>query len=119
MDDADVMQLLAVGMAESLAVGTMLIDSLGAELAVDVAQGWSPDETLFALTRDRTALGAMLAEVAGQEVANCHLTATGAKMRAVLRNAAAEMPQWCPRWFSFPQGGYTERRLTQRSKAEA
>jgi ParB family chromosome partitioning protein len=124
MDDEDVMRVLAVAMAESLAVGTLRVDTLGAELAVDVPQVWTPDETLFALMRDRVALDALLADVAGQDVAgqdvaNCHLTATGTKVRAVLRNAAGEKPRWVPKWFAFPQGGYTDRRLTQRAKAEA
>ncbi len=119
LGNADVMQILAVVMAESLAAGTMLVDTLGTELAVEVSKVWTPDETLFALMRDRVVLGAMLTEVAGQDVANCHLTATGTKVRAVLRNAAGEKPQWVPKWLTFPQAGYTERRLTQRAKAEA
>ena len=118
-DDAEVMQLLGMVMAEALAVGTGMVDVVGAQLGVEVAQTWVPDAALFDLVRDRAVLTALLTDAAGSDVANCHLTTTGTKVRRVLRNAAAEKPQWLPRWFAFPQGGYTERRLTQRSKAEA
>jgi ParB family chromosome partitioning protein len=119
LDDAEVMQLLAMVMAEALAVGTGMVDVVGAQLGIDVAQTWVPDAVLFDLVRDRAVLTALLADVAGSDVANCHLTTTGTKVRAVLRNAAAEKRGWLPRWFAFPQVGYTDRRLTQRSKAEA
>jgi ParB family chromosome partitioning protein len=64
LSDAEVMGLLAVVVAESLAVGTGIVDVLGTQLKVDVLKGWQPDDTLFQLIRDKEALGAMLAEVA-------------------------------------------------------
>jgi ParB family chromosome partitioning protein len=119
LGDTEVMQLLAMVMAEALAVGTEMVDVAGAQLGIDVAQTWVPDAALFDLVRDRAVLTALLTDVAGSDVANCHLTTTGTKVRAVLRNAAAEKRGWLPKWFAFPQAGYTDRRLIQRRKAEA
>ena len=56
--------MLAVPMADTLAIGTALIDTLGAAFAVDVSAHWQPDDLFFEVCRDREAIGAMLAEVA-------------------------------------------------------
>ncbi|MGH7186997.1 MAG: chromosome partitioning protein ParB, partial [Pseudomonadota bacterium] len=56
MADKDVMRVLAVVMAETLAAGTQLIDTLGTALNVDVGKHWQPDETFFALVKDREAV---------------------------------------------------------------
>jgi ParB family chromosome partitioning protein len=79
--DEDVMRVLAKVMAETLAAGTELIDVLGKELGVDCLRHWQPDDAFFALLNDREAVGAMLAEVIGDTVANAYLTAPGARRR--------------------------------------
>ncbi len=98
-------------MAETLASGTALIDTLGA-LAIDVATHWQPDELFFELARDREAVGAMLAEVIGETAARSYLTDTGTKKKALIRKALAgdgrtKVDGWLPRYMRFPQGGYT------------
>jgi ParB family chromosome partitioning protein len=87
LDDADVLTLLAVAVAETLAVGTDLVDALGGDLALDVLQDWQPDTALFALIRDRDTLDAMLAEVAGKQAATSYLTATGTRKKQIIQNA--------------------------------
>jgi ParB family chromosome partitioning protein len=124
LDDADVMKLLTVAVAETLAVGTGLIDAVGTDLKVDVLKYWQPDDALFALIRDKEALSAMLEEVAGKQTADSYLTATGAKKKEVIQNALAgkgrpKKEAWQPRWMAFPQGQYTKRPLTQRAKSGA
>jgi ParB family chromosome partitioning protein len=122
LTDAEVMKLLAVAVAETLAVGTSLVDALGAELKVDVRKGWKPDDTLLSLVRDKEALNGMLGEVAGNDAAHMHLTATAAKKREIIRNALADRDGkdgWLPRWLAFPQQGYSKRRLTKLAKHAA
>lgn len=116
MTDAQVMHVLAVVMAETLAVGTALIDTLGQNLKVDCLRHWQPDEPFFALVRDREAVSGMLAEVIGTQAANSYLTETGPKKKAIIRNALAgvgrtKKENWTPRYMAFAQAQYTGRAL--------
>ena len=113
MTDAQVLQVLAVVMAETLAAGTDLIDTLGQRLNVDCLQHWQPDETFFALVKDREAVSGMLAEVIGETAANSYLTEPGTKKKAIIRKALAgegrsKVENWTPRYMAFPQQGYTK-----------
>jgi ParB family chromosome partitioning protein len=114
MTDAQVMQVLAVVMAETLAAGTDLIDTLGQRLEVDCLRHWHPDETYFALVKDREAVSGMLAEVIGETAANTYLTEPGTKKKAIIRKALAgdgrtRKENWKPRYMAFPRWGYTGR----------
>jgi len=116
MPDKDVNRLLAVVMAETLAAGTALIDTLGQQLAVNIGAQWQPDETFFGLLRDRESLGAMLAEMIGKRAADSYLTATGTAKKDIMRKALAgdgrsKVTGWLPRYMAFPQAAYTERPL--------
>ena len=112
MTDAQVMQVLAAVMAETLAAGTDLIDTLGQQLKVDCLQHWRPDEPFFVLVKDREAVGGMLAEVIGETAANSYLTEPGTKKKAIIRKALAgegrsKVEGWTPRYMAFPRGQYT------------
>jgi ParB family chromosome partitioning protein len=124
LSDKDVLGILAVVMAETLGVGTDLVDTLGATLAVDVAAHWQPDDTFFELVRDREVIGAMLAEVIGETAAATYLTYTGTKKKALIRKALggegrSKVEGWLPRYLRFPQGQYTDRPLLARQRAAA
>jgi ParB family chromosome partitioning protein len=116
MTDTQVMQVLAAVMAETLAAGTELIDTLGQHLKVDCLQHWQPDEPFFVLVKDREAVSGMLAEVIGETAANSYLTEPGTKKKAIIRKALAgdgrsKIEGWTPRYVAFPQRGYTSRDL--------
>lgn len=116
MPDKNVNRLLAVVMAETLAAGTALIDTLGQQLTVEVGVAWQPDEMFFGLLRDRESIGAMLTEMIGKRAADSYLTATGTAKKDVMRKALAgdgrsKVTGWLPRYLGFPQGAYTERPL--------
>lgn len=116
MPDKDVNRLLAVVMAETLAAGTALIDTLGQHLTVDVGAAWQPDEMFFGLLRDRDSIGAMLTEMIGKRAADSYLTATGTAKKDIMRKALAgdgrsKVTGWLPRYLAFPQGAYTKRPL--------
>lgn len=124
LSDKDVLRVLAVVMAETLASGTALIDTLGERLAVDIGKHWQPDDTFFELARDRQAVGGMLSEVIGAREADSYLTATGTKKKEIIRMALtgtsrAKVEGWLPRYMRFPQGGYTERALVARHRPAA
>lgn len=114
MSDAQVMQVLAVVMAETLGVGTGLIDMLGRHLGVDCLRHWQPDEPFFALVKDRETVTGMLVEVIGETAANSYLTETGTKKKAIMRKALlgdgrTKKEGWTPRYLAFAQGQYTSR----------
>jgi ParB family chromosome partitioning protein len=121
MTDTQVMQVLAAVMAETLAAGTDLIDTLGQHLKVDCLQHWLPDEPFFVLVKDREAVSGMLAEVIGETAANSYLTEPGTKKKAIIRKALAgegrsKVEGWTPRYVAFPQRGYTSRDLKAASR---
>ena len=116
MADKDVNRLLAVVMAETLAAGTALIDTLGQQLAVDVGAEWQPDDVFFDLLRDRESLGGMLADMIGKRAADSYLTATGTAKKDIIRKALtgdgrSKVTGWLPRYMAFPQAAYTRRPL--------
>ena len=113
----EVMTLLALVVAETLAMGTSLIDSLGQTLKIDLGSSWQPGDLFFDLAKDRDAIGAMLGEVIGEAAARSYATETGSKKKAIIRKALAgdgraKVEAWLPRYLRFPQAGYTGRPLT-------
>ncbi len=58
-----------IAMADTLALSTGLIETLGQALNVDIGQHWQPDDLFFYLAKDREAVSAMLAEVIGKTAA--------------------------------------------------
>lgn len=124
LSDAHVMQIVALAAAETLALGSDLIDTLGAALKADCRKVWTPDPALFDLIRDREVTTAMLTEVIGETAARSYLTDTGRKKKDIICKALAgegrqKVSDWQPIWMAFPQGSYTERPMTARPPAEA
>lgn len=124
LNDEDVLALLAVAMAETLAMGTALIDTLGVALAVDVGAHWQPDDLFFEVCRDREAIGAMLSDVIGDAAARSYLTETGTKKKAIIAKALTgdgrtKVEGWLPRYMRFPMTGYTTRPMLARERAAA
>lgn len=124
MSDSDVMRLLAIVVADTLAPGTRLADRLGCALAADVGAQWQPDAAFLDLVRDREVTGALLAEVIGETAAQSYLTDTGRQKKQVILAALGgtgrpKVEAWTPRWLAFPQRQYTPRRLTARPAADA
>lgn len=123
MTDAEVMRLVAFITAETLCLGSDLVDELGHRLATDCAKSWQPDDTFFDLIRDREVIGAMLEDVIG-DAARSYTTDTGRAKKQIIRNALTgtnrqKVNGWLPKWLAFPQGGYTERPLTARTPPAA
>lgn len=124
LSDAQVMQILAVVMAETLAAGTGLVDTLGQHLKVDCLEHWQPDAPFFALIKDREAVTAMLAEVIGEQAANSYLTEPGTKKKDIIRKALAgegrsKVDGWTPRYMTFAQAQYTSRDLIATTRLAA
>jgi len=113
--DAVVMEVLGVVMAETLAAGSELIETLGVHLDVEMADYWTADAAYFDLLRDREVLTALLAEVGGASVAAAHVSEKTKTVKGVIsdcltgENGRKKQEAWVPRWMAFPPSAYTER----------
>ena len=114
LSDEAVGKVLAIVMAETLDVGSALIDPLGQQFGIDIASVWQPDDAMLDLIRDRAVLGSILAEVAGASAAEANERATGKVKRQIIRNCLTgengrdKVTGWVPRWLAFPAGSYAD-----------
>ncbi len=115
LPDAEVLDILALVMGETLAAGTPEIEALGALLGLSMADWWEADDAFLEGLRDREVLLAMLAEVAGEQVAAANARETGKTLKAITRAHLAgeggrtKKERWVPRWMAFPPTAYTSR----------
>ena len=99
-------------MAESLEVGNASVEALGNLLSASIDECWKPDAAFFGLLRDKQTVNAMLAEIAGKDVANANVSETVKVQKGILidtltgMNGREAKPDWRPRWASFPFGTY-------------
>jgi ParB family chromosome partitioning protein len=115
LPDAVVMEVLGVVMAETLASGTGLIETIGLHLGVKMADYWVADDAFYGFVRDREVLTEVLREVGGDTVAQAHAAEKGKTIKSVINdyltgsNDRAKVEQWVPRWMAFPPSAYTQR----------
>jgi ParB family transcriptional regulator, chromosome partitioning protein len=115
LPDSVVMEVLAVVMAETLASGTGLIETIGLHLGVKMADYWVADDAFFGLIRDREVLTEVLREVGGDTVAEAHAAEKGKTVKGVINdyltgsNGRNKVEQWVPRWMAIPPSAYTQR----------
>ena len=115
LPDSVVMEVLGVVMAETLASGTALIETIGLHLGVKMADYWVADDAFYGLVRDREVLTEVLREVGGDTVAEAHATEKGKTIKSVINdyltgsNDRIKVENWVPRWMAFPPSAYTQR----------
>src|SRR3546814_16048495 len=100
LPDPVVMEVAAVVMAETLATGSDLIETLGANLSVDMAHYWTADAAFYECLRDREVATAILAEVGGEAVASANAKEKGKTIKGVIadcltgENGRAKSEAW-------------------------
>ncbi|MCW3848853.1 ParB N-terminal domain-containing protein [Sphingomonas sp. LB-2] len=115
LPDPAVMDVAAIVMGETLEAGSALIEVLGPMLGTGMAKVWQGDDALLDMIRDREVLHHVLADVAGESVADANEAATGKVKRKIVRdcltgeNGRAKVEGWVPKWIAFPPAAYTER----------
>ena len=115
LPDAVVMEVLAIVMAETLAAGSELIESLGIQLGIDMADYWVADPAFHSLIRDREVLTAVLTEIGGATVAQAHAAEKAKTIKSVINDFLTgekdrtKVDRWVPRWMAFPPSAYTTR----------
>jgi ParB family chromosome partitioning protein len=115
LPDAEVLDILALVMGETLAAGTPEIEVLGSMLGLSMADWWAADDAFLDGLRDREVLLAMVAEVAGEQIAAANTKEKGKTLKAIIRAHLAgeggrtKKEGWVPRWMAFPPSAYTPR----------
>lgn len=115
LPDPAVMDVIAVVMGESLAVGSAAVDAVGTQIGTDMADWWQADDALFELLRDKEVLTAIVAEVAGEKVASANATEKGKTLKRIVRDhldgegGRPKVERWVPKWMAFPPSAYTAR----------
>ena len=113
LSDEEVMRVLTFAVAETLPCGTAMTEALGLLLRVDMGACWQPDDTFFALLRDKRAINGMVAEIAGKPVADGNIAATAKVQKRIVQSClngtrTAVVDGWLPRYMAFPMQAYTE-----------
>lgn len=115
LDEAQVLEVAAVVMGETLAAGSVEVEAAGDYVAVDMGAYWTPDEAFFDGIRDRESINAMLREVGDKKVADGNVTEKVSTQKTILRDflqgtgGRAKVEAWTPRWLTFPAASYTKR----------
>lgn len=86
LPDEEVLAILAIVMGETLAVGSAVVASVGAQLSVDMGEVWQPDDAFFDVLRDHGMLLDMVKDVAGPEVAKANADEKGKALKAIIRD---------------------------------
>jgi len=115
LTDAALLDVIVILMGETLASGSAAVEVVGSELGLDMALYWQADEAFFDCLRDREVLGAIVAEVAGESIAQANAKESGKTLKRIIRdyldgsNDRAKVAGWVPRWMAFPPSAYTQR----------
>lgn len=115
LPDRAVMDILCIVIGETLAVGSAAVEAVGLHIGVDMADWWQADEAFLSLLRDREILCRLLADVAGETIAQANRAEKSKIMKKVLRdfiegtNGRKQVTGWVPRWMAFPARSYTAR----------
>lgn len=118
MSEDAVLRVLTLVMAETLTVGSALVEAAGVLIRPDVTRWWRADDTFLDLVRDRVAVNAILSEVAGKAVADANITERAKVQKKIVRDhlegeGRERIEGWVPRYMAFPAGGYDPDKTTQ------
>ena len=107
MTDEQAMSVAAVVMGETLEAGSATVEAALHVTGAKLGDWWSPDETFFELLRDKRAINAMVADIAGQTAAKSVLTDTAKAQKAIIRdrmNLSGDEARssWLPAWMATP-----------------
>lgn len=118
LPDETVLRVLALAMAETFAANSVLVEAAGVLIKPDVAQWWSADDAFLDLVRDRSAVNAMLGEIAGKAVADANVSETAKVQKKIIQDhlngeGRDRIEGWVPRYMAFPAAGYDPAKMLQ------
>lgn len=115
LPDAVIMEVVTIVMGEAMASGSAAVEAVGLHIGVDMTRWWSTDDAFFGILRDRDVLLHIIADVAGQSVADANKGEKTKTLKQIVRdhldgtNGRTKRDQWVPRWMTFPPAAYTSR----------
>jgi ParB family transcriptional regulator, chromosome partitioning protein len=114
LPEDDVLRLLALAMAETLASGTATAEAT-AMITSATLNDWRPDDIFFELLAGKDVVQAMLADIASPAVADGNKGETTKVQKGIVKdflhgtNGREYKMDWLPPYFQFPPKAYTER----------
>ena len=114
LPEDDVLRLLALAMAETLACGTATAEAVAMTTSA-MLNDWRPDDTFFDLLGGKDVVQAMLADIASPAVADGNRNETAKVQKGIIKdflkgtNGREHKMDWLPPYFQFPPKAYTER----------
>ncbi|MBI1252982.1 MAG: partitioning protein [Hyphomonas sp.] len=107
MSDAEVMQVMAFAMAETLESGGPAVEAVLHACSADPSEFWKPDEAFFDLLRDKRVMTAFIADAVSPEAARDAEGETTKVQKALLAEALAaretsHAAAWTPGWMQVP-----------------
>ena len=114
LTDAQIFDVVAIAMGESLEAGSMVVEAVGLHLGVNMAALWQPDAAFFELIRDKSIVNALLAHIGGEAVASANAGEKVKAQKQLVRDFldgsnGRPKTEWLPRWLAFPPAAYTDR----------
>jgi len=115
LPDEAILRIIAVVMGETLAAGSAAVEAVGETIGTDMANWWAADAAFFELIRDKEVLTSMVAEVAGDRVAEANAKEKGKTLKGIVRayldgtDGRTKVERWVPRWMRFAPSTYTAR----------
>lgn len=113
LSDAQVMDVMALAMAETLAADTPIVEAVGNQLEVNMIKYWQPEPAFFDLIREKPTINAILKEIGGKSAADGNVSATGKAQKAIImdflegRQGRKRVSGWMPKFMQFPFKSYT------------
>ena len=114
LPEADVLRLVALAMAETLACGTATAELAGMVTGATL-NDWRPDDTFFDLLGSKDVINAMLKDIASPSVAEGNKDDASKVKKGIIKdymrgaNGREHKPDWQPPYFQFPIKSYTEK----------
>ena len=113
MSDVEVLQVLAVAMAETLERGGPSVEAALHACGADLRAYWQPDAAFFDLLRDKRVINAMVAGIGSESLAETCAADTAKAQKIVLANriageGCAPNPDWRPGWMQVPPARLVE-----------
>ena len=114
LPEEDVLRLLALAMAETLACGTAISEAVAMTTSATL-NDWRPDDTFFDLLGGKDVVLAMLADIASPAVADGNKGETAKVQKGIIKdflhgtNGREHKMDWLPPYFQFPPKAYSER----------
>jgi ParB family transcriptional regulator, chromosome partitioning protein len=114
LSEEDVLRLMALAMAETLAVGMASAEFAGAVTGATL-NDWRPDDIFFDLLNGKDVVNALLSDVGSPAIAEGNKGETAKVQKGIIKNIMGgengrdQNADWLPAYFRFPASAHTER----------